>query len=549
MIGTGELDYRQYLRLDMMPHILCPGCGHGIVLKAILRAIHRLGLRREEVVFVSGIGCSSRIVGYVDFCTLHTTHGRPLTFATGVKLARPDLKVIVITGDGDGLAIGGNHLIHAARRNIGVTCLLLNNAIYGMTGGQGAPTTPAGALSKTNPDGTLEPSFDACRLAVGAGASFVARGFTATPLELDDLIAQAVVHKGFSFVEIFSDCPEYFGRYNSLGRGPEMLQAQRCQMECVHDPLAAKQFLPGLEPDPAMGPLQRSLPSGVLHHEARPEFAEQLLGRLPPPPSLISPSPSGEGEHKRLSPSRSRQADRKPPSPSTSRAGEPKPLFPSPSGEGEGKGEGGDESLDSGRKHTAAAPRREYQVRLAGEGGQGIVLAGLLLAEAAVAAGRNATHAQAYGPESRGGASKAEVILSDGEIDYPCAGNVDLLLALTQEAYTQYLPQLKPGGILLVDGDRVRAAPADGAVLHALPIFATAQRVLGTTMGANLIALGAIVGLTGAVPPEAAERAVAARRPGGSAEPAVRAFRAGLELVRPAATTATGPLDGDGSRR
>ncbi|HBH03527.1 MAG TPA: 2-oxoacid:ferredoxin oxidoreductase subunit beta, partial [Candidatus Rokubacteria bacterium] len=117
----------------MMPHILCPGCGHGIVLKAILRAVHRLGLPRDRLVFVSGIGCSSRIVGYVDFCTLHTTHGRPLTFATGLKLARPELHVVVVTGDGDGLAIGGNHLIHAARRNIGLTCLLLNNATYGMT--------------------------------------------------------------------------------------------------------------------------------------------------------------------------------------------------------------------------------------------------------------------------------------------------------------------------------------------------------------------------------------------------------------------------------
>jgi 2-oxoglutarate ferredoxin oxidoreductase subunit gamma len=350
----------------------------------------------------------------------------------------------------------------------------------------------------------VEPSFDACRLALGAGASFVARGFTATPLELDDLVVRALEHRGFSFVEIFSDCPEYFGRYNSLGRGPEMLLAQRCQMACVHDPLAAKQFLPGLDPDGAMGRLRAALPSGVLHQEARPEFTEQLLRRFPPSPPPPAPCPS---------PSPSREGQR---------------LSPSPS---QGTGEGGDGSLGPVRKRTAAAPPTEYQVRLAGEGGQGIVLAGLLLAEAAVLAGKNATHAQAYGPESRGGASKAEVIVSDGEIEYPCAGRVDLLLALTQEGYAQYLPQLKPGGILVVDGDRVRAAPTEGAVLHALPISAAAQRVLGSTMGANLVALGAIVGLCGAVPPEAAERAVAARRPGGSAAPAVRAFRAGLELA------------------
>jgi len=488
--ATAELEYRQYLRLDMMPHILCPGCGHGIVLKAILRAIHRLGLRREEVVFVSGIGCSSRIVGYIDFCTLHTTHGRPLTFATGIKLARPDLRVIVITGDGDGLAIGGNHLIHAARRNVDVTCLLLNNAIYGMTGGQGAPTTPPGALSKTMPDGTIEPSFDACRLALGAGATFVARGFTATPLALDDVIAQAVQHKGFSFVEVFSDCPEYFGRYNSLGQGPEMLLAQRCQMECVSDPLAEKAFVPGLEAASATHPLQASLPSGVLHQEARPEFTEQLLARLAAHPASKGP-PAGS-----------------PPDASAGRAQGP-----------------------AGRPMPAPSGLSQYQVRLAGAGGQGIVLAGLLLAEAAVAAGKNATHAQAYGPESRGGASKAEVIVSDGEIDFPYADRVDLLLALTQEAYEQYVHQLTPGGILVVDGDQVRPAPTDGLAVHALPIVATAQRVLGTMVGANLVALGALVGLSGVVPPEAAERAVAARRPGGSAETALRAFRAGLALV------------------
>lgn len=135
-------DIQKYLRLEMFPHMLCPGCGHGIVLGALLRAIDSLKLSQNEVVVVSGIGCSSRLSGYVDFDTLHTTHGRPLAFATGIKMARPELTVIVITGDGDGLSIGGNHLIHAARRNVGLTCLLLNNEIYGMTGGQAAPTTP-----------------------------------------------------------------------------------------------------------------------------------------------------------------------------------------------------------------------------------------------------------------------------------------------------------------------------------------------------------------------------------------------------------------------
>jgi 2-oxoglutarate ferredoxin oxidoreductase subunit beta len=482
MIVSDALDYRQYLRLDMMPHILCPGCGHGIVLKAILRAVHRLGLRREDVVFVSGIGCSSRIVGYVDFCTLHTTHGRPLTFASGVKLARPDLHVIVITGDGDGLAIGGNHLIHAARRNIDLTCLLLNNAIYGMTGGQGAPTTPEGARSSITPSGAVEPAFDACRLAEGAGASFVARGLTATPLELDDLIGRAISHRGFSFVEILSDCPEYFGRYNALGHGPEMLQMQRSHVEWVGARLADKRALPGLAVDVACHAAHPSVRSGVLVQEERPEFVERLRA----PATTARP------------PRRAR------------------PAAPEPSLTGD----------------SAGTPLvGERRIRFAGAGGQGIVMAGLLLAEAAVAAGKNATHAQAYGPESRGGASRAEVIISDGDIDYPCAQQVDCLIALSQEAFDRYRDQLEPGGLLIIDGDRVSAGAAPPDAYRALPITSTALRSLGSLVGANVVALGALLAATGLVPIEAMERTLAARPPGGSLERSLRALRAGADLV------------------
>jgi 2-oxoglutarate ferredoxin oxidoreductase subunit beta len=257
---TVQTEYRAHLREQMMPHILCPGCGHGIVLKALFRAIERLELDWDKLAFVAGIGCSSRLVGYIDGCTLHTTHGRALTFATGLKLSRPDLTVVVITGDGDGLAIGGNHLIHAARRDVDLTCLLLNNEIYGMTGGQVAPTTEPGGLSTTTPRGSREPSFDACRLVEAAGASFVARGATAIPLELDALIERGIAHRGFSFLEIVSDCPEYFGRYNKLGRGPEMLQLQRRRFGEVDETLRAKRFVG--DPRPAG---VRALRTGVLH--------------------------------------------------------------------------------------------------------------------------------------------------------------------------------------------------------------------------------------------------------------------------------------------
>jgi 2-oxoglutarate/2-oxoacid ferredoxin oxidoreductase subunit beta len=216
------MDYDRYLRLDKFPLIWCPGCGDGIVLKAILRAIDRIGLDRNELCIVSGIGCSSRTSGYVDVNTLHTTHGRALTFATGVKMARPDMTVIVATGDGDATAIGGNHFIHAARRNIDLTVILYNNWIYGMTGGQGSPATPVGRRTTTAPFGSIDPSFDIAALAAGAGASFVARETVAKPLLLDKLIERAIRKKGFSLVEVMSPCPTTYGRLNKAGDGAVM---------------------------------------------------------------------------------------------------------------------------------------------------------------------------------------------------------------------------------------------------------------------------------------------------------------------------------------
>jgi 2-oxoglutarate ferredoxin oxidoreductase subunit beta len=216
-------DYAKYLRLDKFPLIWCPGCGDGIVLKAILRAIDTIGLDRDEICMVSGIGCSSRTPGYVDVNTLHTTHGRALTFATGVKMARPDLTVIVVTGDGDGTAIGGNHFIHAARRNIDITVILYNNWIYGMTGGQVSPATPMGKKASTAVLGSIEPNFDIVALAAGAGASFVARETVAKPVILEKIIGRAIRKKGFSLVEVMTPCPTTYGRRNKAGDAVEMV--------------------------------------------------------------------------------------------------------------------------------------------------------------------------------------------------------------------------------------------------------------------------------------------------------------------------------------
>jgi len=227
MAETTKLIHK-YLRHDKkFPHVWCAGCGNGILLGSLIRAIDRTGLQKDEIVIVSGIGCSGRISVYVDFNTLHTTHGRALTFATGVKLGNPKLNVIVIMGDGDATAIGGNHFIHAARRNLNLTAIVVNNNIYGMTGGQYSPTTPYGAMATTSLYGNIEHSFSIAELAVMAGAGMVSRGTVYHAAMLDDLIEKAILKRGFSVVEVISHCHTQFGRRNRMGGAVEMLMRQK----------------------------------------------------------------------------------------------------------------------------------------------------------------------------------------------------------------------------------------------------------------------------------------------------------------------------------
>jgi 2-oxoglutarate ferredoxin oxidoreductase subunit beta len=263
---------KQLLRQDMMPHILCPGCGHGIVLNTLVRVLAKRFTSMDQVALVAGIGCSSRIVGYIDANTLHTTHGRALSFATGLKLSRPELTVIVITGDGDGLGIGGNHLIHAARRNLDLTCILFNNETYGMTGGQLAPTTVLRAFTTTTPYGNKEKSFDAAELVKAAGATFVGRGQAYRPDLLEELIDRAIAHRGFSFLDVMTDCTEYFGRKNALGGGSDLLFSQARGEEAIAQGLGE---WPELR-DPDGFPIRETVPMGVLHEVNRPTLEEMM---------------------------------------------------------------------------------------------------------------------------------------------------------------------------------------------------------------------------------------------------------------------------------
>jgi 2-oxoglutarate ferredoxin oxidoreductase subunit beta len=203
----------------------CPGCGNGIITQAILRAIEGLGQDMDDFIFVSGIGCASWIPSPLFAAdTLHTTHGRPIAFATGLKLGLPGKNVMVVSGDGDLAAIGGNHLIHAARRNIDLTVVLVNNGIYGMTGGQTAPTTPRGVATITSPYGALEHPFDICAMVAAAGAPYVARWTTYHPRQMTRSIKKGIRKKGFALVEVISQCPVQFGRAAKLGKAVDMLK-------------------------------------------------------------------------------------------------------------------------------------------------------------------------------------------------------------------------------------------------------------------------------------------------------------------------------------
>jgi 2-oxoglutarate ferredoxin oxidoreductase subunit beta len=214
----------QFLRSDRMPHIWCPGCGIGTTVNCFTRALLDAKVNLDNVAVVSGIGCSGRVAGYVRFDSFHTTHGRAIPFATGLKLANPKLDVIVYSGDGDLSAIGGNHLIHAARRNVDIKVICVNNLIYAMTGGQTAPTTPGDVITSTNPYGTFDPTFNLPHLMEASGAVYVARWTTYHVRQLARSMQEVLTKPGFSFIEILSPCPTLYQRRNKMGDGLDTMK-------------------------------------------------------------------------------------------------------------------------------------------------------------------------------------------------------------------------------------------------------------------------------------------------------------------------------------
>jgi 2-oxoglutarate ferredoxin oxidoreductase subunit beta len=255
--------YEYLRRHKRFPHLWCAGCGIGIVMGSILRSVQKMELEQDDVAVISGIGCTGRMPVYMDFNTMHTTHGRALAFATGLKMARPEMEIIVVMGDGDALAIGGNHFIHAARRNIDLTAIVVNNSIYGMTGGQSSPTTPLDAFSATAPYGHIEQPFPICELSMAAGASFVARSTVYHVTELDKLIEQALRKQGFSVVEVVSYCHTTFGRANNIKSPIQMMRQLKENSVTIRgaDKLGEE-----------LG--ESKIVRGVFRDEEKPEFTE-----------------------------------------------------------------------------------------------------------------------------------------------------------------------------------------------------------------------------------------------------------------------------------
>ncbi len=233
-----ENPVEEFLRTDRLPHVWCSGCGIGTTVNCFARAVKDCGIPLDEIAVVSGIGCTGRVAGYLKLDSVHTTHGRAIAFATGLKLAKPDMHVVVYSGDGDLSGIGGNHLIHAARRNIDITVILVNNLTYAMTGGQVTPTAPHESIATTTPYGVFEDNFNLPYLVAACGASYVARWTAYHVVQLKKAMVEALNRKGFSFIEILAPCPTIYLRRNKLGAATDELKyyKEHCVIQNGADP-------------------------------------------------------------------------------------------------------------------------------------------------------------------------------------------------------------------------------------------------------------------------------------------------------------------------
>jgi 2-oxoglutarate/2-oxoacid ferredoxin oxidoreductase subunit beta len=484
------------LRGERLPHIWCQGCGLGTALTTFIAALQWLEEKRgwdlDKVAVVSGIGCTGRIAGYVRLDSFHTTHGRAIPFATGLKLANPEMKVVVISGDGDIAGIGGNHLIHAARRNLDITVICVNNFNYGMTGGQVGPTTPHEARAVTTQYGNFEYPFNLPYLAAASGASFVARWTVLHARRLEWTLREAMEHPGFSFVEVIAPCSTAYARWNPEGRGMDPEHLRRRGLEVLKYYQQAGRITHDTHPKDAgirvddKG-LITEIVEGKFLQEVRPDLQEAL-------------------NHLATRAEKWWQAERK--------ALDDRPHLP---------------------KRTDHVPRTEVQ--LGGFGGQGIISAGKIIGQAAaIYDGLEVCFTQSYGPEARGGAAGSQVVVGSNPIHHPHLIQASSMIIMSQGAYAKYLPVLAPGGALLIDDGLVALADdhRQDITTYGLPATQIAED-LGNNRAANTVMLGFWTAITGVISTEAMQQSVAESVPPKTIDVNLKAFdegyRKGLEIV------------------
>jgi 2-oxoglutarate ferredoxin oxidoreductase subunit beta len=478
------------LRGERLPHIWCQGCGLGTALTTFISALQWLetnhGWDMDKVAVVSGIGCTGRIAGYIRLDSFHTTHGRAIPFATGLKLANPALKVVVISGDGDIAGIGGNHFIHAARRNLDITVVCVNNFNYGMTGGQVGPTTPHEARAVTTQYGNFEYPFNLPYLAAASGASFVARWTVLHARRLEWTLRESLQHPGFSFVEVIAPCSTAYARWNPEGRGLDREGLRRRGLET----LAYYQKV------------------GRIAHDTHPKDAavkvdeRGLLQEIVEGKFLDDPKPDLQHAIDRLA------------------------------GVGEKRWQAAKKALDARPrlpKRTDHVPRTEVQ--LGGFGGQGIISAGKILGQAAaIYDGLEVSFTQSYGPEARGGSAGSQVVLSSDPIHHPHIIEPTNMIIMSQGAYVKYVPTLAPSGTLLID-DGLVTLPEDhrqDIITFGLPATHIAEE-LGNNRAANTVMLGFWTGIMGVVSKEAMRQSVRESVPPKTIDVNMQAFGVGYE--------------------
>ncbi|MGC9334164.1 MAG: 2-oxoacid:acceptor oxidoreductase family protein [Anaerolineae bacterium] len=483
------------LRGERLPHIWCQGCGLGTALTTFIATLQWLEQKRgwdmDKVAVVSGIGCTGRIAGYVRLDSFHTTHGRAIPFATGLKLANPEMKVIVISGDGDIAGIGGNHLIHAARRNLDITVICVNNFNYGMTGGQVGPTTPHEARAVTTQYGNFEYPFNLPYLAAASGASFVARWTVLHARRLEWTLREAMEHPGFSFVEVIAPCSTAYARWNPEGRGLDPEHLRRRGLEVLKYYRQVGRITHDTHPKDAgikvnEKGLITEITEGRFLQEVRPDLQEAL-------------------DHLTATAEAWWQAEKK--------ALDDRPALP---------------------KRTDPVPRTEVQ--LGGFGGQGIISAGKIIGQAAaIYDGLEVCFTQSYGPEARGGAAGSQVVISSEPIHHPHLIRPSAMIIMSQGAYDKYVSSLAPGGVLLIDDGLVPLPDnhRQDITTYGLPATQIAEQ-LGNNRAANTVMLGFWTAIAGVVSKEAMRQSVAESVPPKTVDVNTKAFDQGYQKGRDA---------------